>query len=113
MAPSAWTADQHPRAGDDAPGDRVAQADVEEVAGADVADGREPGLDGAAGVDGRLDGLLGDLAAHGVDEPLVVVGGPLVGQVGVGVDEAGAERRVAQVDHLRAVGDGEVLRRRP
>ncbi len=100
-------ADQHPRAGDDPFGDRVPQADVEQVARADVADCREAGLDRSPGVNGREDRLLRELPAHPIDEPLVEVGRPLVGQVGVSIDEAGTEGGVAQVDHGRALGDGQ------
>ena len=107
-APSAWTADQHPRAGDQPAGDRIPQPHVEHVAAPHVAHRGEPGLEHLPRVHRGLDRLLGQLAAEVVDELLLPVVGRLARQVGVRVDEAGRERRVAQVDDLGAGGDGQV-----
>ena len=111
--PKRVNADQHPRAGDDSLGDRVPQADVEQVTRADVANRGKSRLDGSPGIHGRQDRLLRHLPAHPVDKPLVVVGRPLVCQVGVGVDEAGTERGIAQLDHGRPVGDSQARHRPP
>ena len=103
-SPERVHAHEHPRPGNDSLGDRISQADVEKIVGADVANRRETRLDRPPGVDGRKDCLLRNLPAHAVDKPLVIVGCPLMGQVRMSVDEARAEGGVAQVDHRRASG---------
>ncbi len=93
-------ADLHPGARHDPLGNRVPQPDVEEISRADVAHRGEAGFDRAPGVDGREDRLLRHLAPHAVDKSLIEVVRPFMRQVGVGVDEPRAERRISQIDHL-------------
>ncbi len=100
--------DQHPWPGHEPARDGVAQADIEHVVRPDVAHRRETGLDGAPGVHGRLDRLLGHLAAHGVDKSLVVIGRALVRQMRMGVDKAGRKRGITQIDDARPVGQTEI-----
>ena len=100
--------DQHARARNLAVADGVAQADVDVVARAHVAHGGEAGHQRLAhdidGVQRALrDGLL-----QPVQLLLAVVALEGVGEVRVRVDEARQQRRVAEVDGLRAGGDGGV-----
>src|SRR4029078_12313253 len=88
--------------------DGVAQPEAEVVAGADVAHGGEARLEGLLRVHAGVKGLLRRLAHDALEEVEVEVLARLEGEVDVGVDEAGQQRDVAEVDDLRAGGDGDV-----
>ena len=76
--------------------DGIAQVHIGIPAGADIANGGEPGQQGGARVGHALDGLfrvrLGQL------EVGIEVG--LAGDVGVHVDQAGHHRHAAEVNHF-------------
>ena len=80
--------DLHVRAGDVAGVDLVAQGDVGEAVGADVADGGEAGVERGLRVLHADDRFFG--GRHGELEVGIEVGG--IGEVGVHVDEAGQQR---------------------
>ena len=86
--------------------DRVAEPDVELVRGAEIADGREARVEELARVGGRVVRLLGRKAEQSLHLVPVVVAAALLGDVGMGVDEAREQRDVAEVHRLG------VLRRR-
>jgi hypothetical protein len=96
-------------------GDRVAQADVDRVARAEVSHRGEPGLERRAREPARLEHPLGGLLL----ERRQLVGGPvqrgLERQVRVRVDQARQQRRVPELDHARigrnrhAIAGGEDL----
>ncbi len=94
------------RAENEALVDRLPQADVRAAAGADVADGGEAGVERALRVDGGADGFVGRRLRHGLDEG---VAGAFAGDVGVGVDQAGEDRRGGQVDDFGAGRPGEAV----
>src|SRR6202000_298439 len=89
---------QNARADDPTVVDGIAQADVDVITGAEVADAREAGVDGLARVRGSEQRLLRRLAHEGLVEVEVVVVARLPGEVDVGVDEAGEERGVTEID---------------
>ena len=93
---------EDPRPGSDARVDRVAQPDVDEVFGADVAHGGEAGFQRAPRVERGVQRLLGGEAHHAGVEEVVVVLLELHGEVRVRVDEARQDRGIAQVDEARA-----------
>ena len=98
---------QHARADDHAFVDRIAQRDIDKFAAADkpapqIADRGEAGFNGGARVRSRLDPLLGHIEIELVQPPNVVIAGIIQGQVCMRVHEPGRERRIAQIDHLRA-----------
>jgi hypothetical protein len=93
----------HAGPGHGAVADGVAQGHVDEgPEGADVADGREAGQHGGAGVGDPAERLLGGAAVDRRDA------GPLelADQVGVAVDQARQQRVAGQVDQGRRLGDG-------
>ncbi len=92
------------RANDLAGIDGLAQGDVDEFDGADVAAGGETGHQGAAGVDMGRDG---DVDGRLAEQPLVVVA-RLRGDVCVGVDQAGQDSGVTQVEDGGALRHGDV-----
>jgi hypothetical protein len=79
--------------------DGVAQADVELVVAPQVADGGEAGEKRSPGVDRGADGNLGERHLEEVELVLAPVVRDLGGDVGMGVDQAGEEGGVAEVDH--------------
>jgi hypothetical protein len=101
--------DQHARPFRDPGVDGVAQAERHVVDRADVAHGGEAGLQGPPGVEGGVVGLLGGEAHDVLEEVAVPVVRHLHVEVDVGVDEAGQEGRVAEVDHPRAGRRRQVL----
>ncbi|OIQ63318.1 hypothetical protein GALL_551410 [mine drainage metagenome] len=78
--------------------DRLLQADVVVVVGADIADGGEAGLQGAPGGAHRDIGAVIAVEGHGLDDRIAAV--ELAGDVVVGVDQAGQDGGVGQVDDL-------------
>src|SRR5262249_9077891 len=81
--------------------DRVPQRDVDELAGADVADRREARLERPLRVDVRSHR---DVDRTPPEDVLVVIRW-LRGDVRVAVDESGQHGRPAQVDHARVRGN--------
>ncbi len=94
--------DEHPRPLDLAAARGVAQPHVDEGAGAEVAHRREADHQSLAHVDRGVERLLGDRLLEAVKLVLLPVVARLARQVRVRVHEAGQQRRVAEVDHLRA-----------
>ena len=92
----------HPRPGHGAALDGVVQAEVDELGGAQVADGGEARVERAPGVLGGVLRLLGGPAQEDVHLVAVPALPRLEGDVRVRVDEAGQKRGVAEVDDLRA-----------
>src|SRR5580704_3205848 len=103
-SPKCVYGDEHARPRNVAVADSVSQAYVEIIAGADVAHGGETCHQRHAGVDAGVESALGDGFLQRVEPLLLVVVGIGMGQVGVGVYEAGKERGVPKVDDLRVGG---------
>jgi hypothetical protein len=99
--------DEHARPGHRAGGDRVPEAHVDEVVGAEVADGREAGEERAPRKHGRPDRLLGRRAPEVGDGIAEIVGPHLERDVRVAIDEAREQRRVPEVDDGGAGRDGQ------
>ena len=91
----------HARPDDHAFVDRVAQADVLPIAGADVAHGRESRFERPLRIQRRGVRLLDRKTQHLIVESLVVVLLELAIQMRVCVDEAWQQRRVAEIDDRR------------
>src|SRR5271155_255092 len=89
--------------------DGVAQPDVQIILRADVADGSESGHQGDACIYGGVDSHFRDGLLQIVKQRFAVVLAVLHGEVGVGVDEAGEKRGVAEVDDFGAGGNGGAL----
>ncbi len=102
-----YAGDAHARAGDHAGVDGVADGGVGGAGafGAHVALGGEAGDEVGGGGGGGDEGALGD----GLVDGLEVFGAGVEEEVDVGVDEAGHEGAVAEVDDLCAGGVGYVL----
>ena len=93
---------EHARALGNAGVDGVAQSDVDEVLGADVAHRREARRECAPRVLRTIERLLGRETHHAVVDAAVVVLLELRGQVRVRIDEAWQQCGVSEVDHARA-----------
>ena len=91
-------ADAHARAGDEAVIDGVANGGVggARAFGAHVALGREAGHQIVAGGERSDDGAL----RHGLLDGLQIFGAGMQEQMDVGVDQAGQQRGVAEIDEL-------------
>ena len=98
---------EHARTGDQPLVDRVAQADVDVVVGAEVAHGGEAGLERLFRVGRGVERLLGREAQHVVDEVLRPARAELHGEMDMGVHQAGEQRRVSEIDHRGARRHGE------
>ena len=90
----------HARTDDHAVVDGVAQSDVDEVAGADIAHRGEARFERALRVQRGRVRLLDRKAQHLLVERLVEILLKLAVQVRMRVDEARQQRRVAEIDHL-------------
>ena len=94
--------DQHPRAGNLAGRDRIAQADIDIVARSHIAHRREAGHQSTAHDIHSVERALRDVLLQRVQFLDAVVALVRVGQVRVRVDKAGQQRRIAQIDRLGA-----------
>ena len=100
--PIACTGDQHARACRQAVVDGVAQRDVDVVAGTDVAHGGDAGLQRDLALCAAWKDCSTGKRIIDVVEAAGPVGVVVVGDMRVRIDEAGQQRRVAEVDDARA-----------
>ena len=97
--------DQHPRAGNLAGGNGVAQTDIDVIARSHIANRREAGHKSAAhDIDG-IQRALRDIFLEGVQFPDAVVALVWVSQVRVRIDQAGEEGGIAEIDGFGAGGE--------
>ena len=97
--------------------DRVAERDVGKVmririTTSEIAHAGEAGLDRRLRIGNHLECELRNVFVEHAQAQLVVVPGIVEGQVGMRVHETGREGRVAEVDDLRVIGNGDVASRR-
>jgi hypothetical protein len=101
---------QHPGTREQTLGYRIAQAHIDEAVGikaSDIAHSREAVLQRDAGMDRGLVSFLCDVMPEAIDKELVI-GFHSDCQMRVRVDEAGAQRDIAEIDPIGAGRDSQV-----
>jgi len=104
--PEGVDCDKHAGARNIAVGDRIAKADVEIVYGTNVTNSREAGHESDACVNAGVEGAFCYCLLQVFQLRLVVIVGVSKREMSVGVDEAGENRGIAQIDDLGSRGDG-------
>ena len=77
-------------------------------AAAEIAHGGESAFDRGARVGNRKESELRDIHLEKFQDSLIKVAGEIEGEMGVRIHETGRKRRVAEIDDLRALRNGQV-----
>ena len=97
--------DEHARAGNVAMIDGVAESDIDVVRRAYIAYGSETGQQGDARINTGAESALGNSFLEVFECGAIIIVGIGEAQMGMGVDEAGQQSGVAQIDDLSTGGD--------
>src|SRR5579859_2355327 len=92
---------QHPWTDNGAVRDRIAQCDIDEITGSQIAHGRKAGHECLSDPDRRIERQFWRILSHALHLALVVAAGISPAEVSMSIDEAGQECGVPKIDNRR------------